>query len=40
MGMKSLMPCLGMSKKSFCQGALSGKPFQGDGQFFAVPVMR
>ena len=39
MGMKSLMPCLGMSKKSYCQGALSGQPFQGDGQFFEMPVV-
>ena len=39
MGMKSLMPCLGMSKKSYCQGALSSQPFQGDGQFFEMPVV-
>lgn len=39
MGMKILMPCLGMSKKSYCQGALSGQPFQGDGQFFEMPVV-
>ena len=39
MGMKSLMPCLGMSKKSYCQWALSGQPFQGDGQFFEMPVV-
>ena len=39
MGMKSLMPCLGMSKKSYCQVALSSQPFQGDGQFFEMPVV-
>lgn len=30
----------GMSKTSFCQGSLSGQPFQGDSKFFEVPVMR
>ena len=39
MGMKSLMPCLGMSMKSYCQWALSNQPFQGDGQFFEMPVV-